>query len=119
MRLRAMPFCARTSSNMMVPGILCGLIMVCPSARRHFVADVTIHLALLAGFDPNQIRNASRQGGKVRLFSRPPCASLAMPPCPGGHQSPRRLEMAKKGYLVSAYRSIKDPDKLAAYAKLA
>ena len=27
--------------------------------------------------------------------------------------------MAKKGYLVSAYRSIKDPDKLAAYAKLA
>ena len=31
----------------------------------------------------------------------------------------RRLEMAKKGYLVSAYRSIKDPDKLAAYAKLA
>ena len=27
--------------------------------------------------------------------------------------------MAKKGYLVSAYRSIKDLDKLAAYAKLA
>jgi uncharacterized protein (DUF1330 family) len=27
--------------------------------------------------------------------------------------------MAKKGYLVSAYRSIKDPEKLAAYAKLA
>ena len=27
--------------------------------------------------------------------------------------------MAKKGYLVSAYRSIKDPDKLAAYAKVA
>ena len=27
--------------------------------------------------------------------------------------------MAKKGYLVSAYRAIKDPDKLAAYAKLA
>ena len=27
--------------------------------------------------------------------------------------------MAKKGYLVSAYRSIKDTDKLAAYAKLA
>lgn len=27
--------------------------------------------------------------------------------------------MAKKGYLVSAYRSIKDPDRLAAYAKLA
>src|SRR4029079_3804510 len=27
--------------------------------------------------------------------------------------------MSKKGYLVSAYRSIKDPDKLAAYAKLA
>jgi uncharacterized protein (DUF1330 family) len=27
--------------------------------------------------------------------------------------------MAKKGYLVSAYRSIKDPAKLAAYAKLA
>ena len=27
--------------------------------------------------------------------------------------------MAKKGYLVSAYRSIKDPDKLAAYVKLA
>jgi uncharacterized protein (DUF1330 family) len=27
--------------------------------------------------------------------------------------------MAKKGYLISAYRSIKDPDKLAAYAKLA
>ena len=27
--------------------------------------------------------------------------------------------MAKKGYLVSAYRSIKDPDKFAAYAKLA
>ena len=27
--------------------------------------------------------------------------------------------MAKKGYLVSAYRSISDPDKLAAYAKLA
>ena len=27
--------------------------------------------------------------------------------------------MAKKGYLVSAYRSIKDADKLAAYAALA
>ena len=27
--------------------------------------------------------------------------------------------MAKKGYWVSAYRSIKDPDKVAAYAKLA
>jgi uncharacterized protein (DUF1330 family) len=27
--------------------------------------------------------------------------------------------MAKKGYLVSIYRSIKDPDKLAAYGKLA
>lgn len=27
--------------------------------------------------------------------------------------------MAKKGYLVSAYRSIKDPEKLAAYAKVA
>jgi uncharacterized protein (DUF1330 family) len=27
--------------------------------------------------------------------------------------------MAKKGYLVSAYRSIRDPDKLAAYAKVA
>jgi uncharacterized protein (DUF1330 family) len=27
--------------------------------------------------------------------------------------------MAKKGYLVSAYRSIKDPEKLQAYAKLA
>jgi uncharacterized protein (DUF1330 family) len=27
--------------------------------------------------------------------------------------------MAKKGYWVSAYRSVKDPDKLAAYAKLA
>ena len=27
--------------------------------------------------------------------------------------------MAKKGYLVSAYRSIKDADKVAAYAKLA
>ncbi len=27
--------------------------------------------------------------------------------------------MAKKGYLVSAYRNIKDPDKLAAYAKVA
>jgi uncharacterized protein (DUF1330 family) len=27
--------------------------------------------------------------------------------------------MAKKGYIVSAYRSIKDPEKLAAYAKLA
>src|ERR1041385_1895983 len=27
--------------------------------------------------------------------------------------------MAKKGYLVSAYRSIKDPDKLAPYPKLA
>jgi uncharacterized protein (DUF1330 family) len=27
--------------------------------------------------------------------------------------------MAKKGYWISAYRSIKDPDKLAAYAKLA
>ena len=27
--------------------------------------------------------------------------------------------MAKKGYLVSVYRSIKDPEKLAAYAKLA
>jgi uncharacterized protein (DUF1330 family) len=27
--------------------------------------------------------------------------------------------MAKKGYLVSAYRSIKDTEKLAAYAKLA
>jgi uncharacterized protein (DUF1330 family) len=27
--------------------------------------------------------------------------------------------MAKKGYWVSAYRSIKDPDKIAAYAKLA
>jgi uncharacterized protein (DUF1330 family) len=27
--------------------------------------------------------------------------------------------MAKKGYLVSAYRSIKDTDKLAAYAKVA
>jgi len=28
-------------------------------------------------------------------------------------------DMAKKGYWISAYRSIKDPDKLAAYAKLA
>jgi uncharacterized protein (DUF1330 family) len=27
--------------------------------------------------------------------------------------------MTKKGYLVSVYRSIKDPEKLAAYAKLA
>src|SRR5262245_57292046 len=27
--------------------------------------------------------------------------------------------MAKKGYWISAYRSIKNPDKLAAYAKLA
>ncbi|MEW6451390.1 MAG: DUF1330 domain-containing protein [Pseudomonadota bacterium] len=27
--------------------------------------------------------------------------------------------MAKKGYWVSAYRSVKDPDKVAAYAKLA
>ncbi len=27
--------------------------------------------------------------------------------------------MAKKGYWISAYRSIKDPDKVAAYAKLA
>ena len=27
--------------------------------------------------------------------------------------------MAKKGYWVSAYRSIRDPDKVAAYAKLA
>ena len=27
--------------------------------------------------------------------------------------------MAKKGYWVSAYRAIKDPDKVAAYAKLA
>jgi len=27
--------------------------------------------------------------------------------------------VAKKGYLVSAYRSIKDPDKLPAYTKLA
>jgi uncharacterized protein (DUF1330 family) len=27
--------------------------------------------------------------------------------------------MAKKGYLVSAYRAIKDPEKVAAYAKLA
>jgi uncharacterized protein (DUF1330 family) len=27
--------------------------------------------------------------------------------------------MAKKGYLVSAYRNIKDPEKLAAYAKVA
>lgn len=27
--------------------------------------------------------------------------------------------MAKKGYWVSAYRSIKDPDKVAAYAKIA
>jgi uncharacterized protein (DUF1330 family) len=27
--------------------------------------------------------------------------------------------MAKKGYWISAYRSIKDPEKLAAYAKLA
>jgi uncharacterized protein (DUF1330 family) len=27
--------------------------------------------------------------------------------------------MAKKGYWVSAYRSVKDPDKMAAYAKLA
>ena len=27
--------------------------------------------------------------------------------------------MAKKGYLVSAYRKINDPDKVAAYAKLA
>jgi uncharacterized protein (DUF1330 family) len=27
--------------------------------------------------------------------------------------------MAKKGYWISAYRTIKDPDKVAAYAKLA
>jgi uncharacterized protein (DUF1330 family) len=27
--------------------------------------------------------------------------------------------MAKKGYMVSAYRTIKDPDKIAAYAKVA
>ena len=27
--------------------------------------------------------------------------------------------MAKKGYLVSVYRSVKEPEKLAAYAKLA
>jgi len=27
--------------------------------------------------------------------------------------------MAKKGYWVSAYRSVKDPDKVAAYAKIA
>ncbi len=42
------------------------------------------------------------------------CASLPFTPA-----KQRRLQMAKKGYLVSAYRSIKDPDKLAAYAKLA
>jgi uncharacterized protein (DUF1330 family) len=29
------------------------------------------------------------------------------------------MDMAKKGYLVSAYRSINNTDKLAAYAKLA
>jgi uncharacterized protein (DUF1330 family) len=31
----------------------------------------------------------------------------------------RELNMAKKAYWVSAYRAIKDPDKVAAYAKLA
>jgi uncharacterized protein (DUF1330 family) len=37
----------------------------------------------------------------------------------GAHVQQRIKVMAKKGYWVSAYRSIKDPDKVAAYAKLA
>src|SRR5262245_25285381 len=44
-----------------------------------------------------------------------PCARLS--PSPAGQQ--QEIAMAKKGYWVSAYRSIKDPDKVAAYAKLA
>ena len=39
-----------------------------------------------------------------------------MSPEAGGE---RAKHMAKKAYWVSAYRSIKDPDKVAAYAKLA
>jgi uncharacterized protein (DUF1330 family) len=72
-------------------------------------------------------RTIARLGGgrivparrRTGLFSGAACAKVRF--CIRRILQPkqRRLEMAKKGYLVSAYRSIKDPDKLAAYAKLA
>src|SRR3954465_2200931 len=83
------------------------MIEISQAEHRHYTAD--------------RRRRYNLGEAKPGLFSRSACARVPIPTrSPRNQDHPQwRFDMAKKGYLVSAYRSINNPDKLAAYAKLA